>query len=174
MRRGVRTPKPLGLFWKGTGVPSEALLVTEWLPEAKLWKDYFKRQAREDRGGLQQVLLALGGLLGGLHALGYYHGDLAGNLLVCTRGGETGVYLIDLEELRRRLSRKRRVKNLEELGRSIPDLGTISLRERWLVLRAYAAATGLSEDDARELWREARGAQRLRRAAWEARKETGS
>lgn len=162
---GVGTPAPLGLLLRGGGLPAEALLVTEWLPDAGLWTESLARRAREDRREAGHALTALGGLVGSFHALGYYHGDLAGNLLICGTGPGTRAYLIDLEELRGRLSRKRRVKNLEELGRALPDLEVISLRERWVFLEAYAAAAGLSPASARDLWREGRAAQIRRMAA---------
>ncbi len=40
---GVGTPEPLGLFLRGAGIPAEALLVTEWVADARLWTEHLAR-----------------------------------------------------------------------------------------------------------------------------------
>ncbi|MHB8766284.1 MAG: hypothetical protein ACYDA8_18350, partial [Deferrisomatales bacterium] len=76
------------------------------------------------------------------------------------------LYLVDLEDLHPRLSWRRRVKNLEELGRAILDLGQVTLRDRWGFLVEYARACGLGLPEARRLWREGRAEQLRRDAEW--------
>ncbi len=157
VREGLSTPRPLGLFLRGRGLWREALLVTEWVGPALGWREAVAGGRRGPDGGVS----SLGRLLGALHARGYYHGDLAGNL-VFAGDGRDRPFLLDLEDLHRPLSWKRRVKNLEELGRALPDLGAVSLRERWSFLLAYVDAAGLDPSRAGVLWRNGREAQRRR------------
>ncbi len=161
-RDGLSTPRPQGLFLRGRGLWREALLVTEWIGPTRDWQ----RAVTGGRGGPDGGLASLARLLGALHARGYYHGDLAGNLVFAGEG-HGRPFLLDLEDLHRPLSWKRRVKNLEELGRALPDLGPVSLRDRWSFLLLYADAAGLDRSWARPLWRSGTRAQRrrLRRAA---------
>ena len=51
------------------------------------------------------------------------------------------VYLIDLDAVRTSywISERRRVKNLEELGRNFLDLGAISMADRVIFLKVYMA-----------------------------------
>jgi hypothetical protein len=171
-KAGVGTPRPAGLFVVGRWVFHEALLVNEWLGRERKWSHHLTRAVPrcDFPDEFRQGVLALARLLGGLHRLERYHGDLSSNLLFAGEQGQEIPYLIDLEDLHRRLSRKRRVKNLEELGRSVPDLKAISLRDRWLFLTAYAAAAGLDREEARKLWREGRAAQ-IRRHARNAKRQ---
>jgi hypothetical protein len=163
-RAGVGTPKPLALFALGRGLWREAVLVTEWVGPARPWEEHLAREAPGKRvaPGFREGVLSLAQLLGALHRLGLYHGDLPGNLVFGWAGGAWRPFLVDLEELHPRLSRRRRVKNLEELGRALSDLSILSLRDRWEFLREYAGAAGLGPSEPASLWREGREAQRRR------------
>ncbi len=159
--RGVSTPAPLGLFLRGRFPPREALFVTEWVEGAVKWAVHLRERVPRGRDpeAFRAALRELGSLVGYLHRTGYYHGDLSSNLLFGSDGRTVRAFVVDLEGLSPRLTRKRRVKNLEELGRAIPSLEEVPLRDRWLYLLAYAHAAGLSRADARTLWREGRAAQ---------------
>ena len=167
--RGVSTPEPLGLFVSGRCFPREALLATRWLGTSTPWSRRLSGGGDRPpaRSGVRRELCGLARLLGQLHGAGFYHGDLAGNLFFAGAKDREEPYLVDLEDVRRLLTRRRRVKNLEELGRGVLDLEAVSLSDRWVFLRAYAEAAGLGVDEARRLWREARAAQlwRIRRAS---------
>ncbi len=162
---GVDTAEPLGLFGLGRGLLHEVLLVNRWLGPTRMWTEHLTREAR--REGLspkvREAVQSLARLLGRLHRLGLYHGDLPGNLVFGQEDGGWRPFLVDLEELHQRLPRKRRVKNLEELGRSLSDLSILTLRDRWGFLQEYAVAAGLGSAEPARLWREGREAQ-LRRA----------
>ncbi len=163
---GVSTPEALALLARGRGLWREALLVNRWAGETRPWSAFLVGEAAGDRsaGGYGTHLLALAHLLGRLHRLGLYHGDLAGNLVFGRDEDGWRPYLVDLEDLRLGLSRRRRVKNLEELGREILDLGAVTLRDRWGFLIEYSRACGLDRPGARRLWREGREEQ-VRRLA---------
>ncbi|MDW7711221.1 MAG: lipopolysaccharide kinase InaA family protein [Deferrisomatales bacterium] len=163
-REGVCTPEPLELLARGRGIWREALLVTRWIGPAPHWARHLAAEApgRAGSPAFREAVLSLARLLGALHRLGLYHGDLAGNLLFGIEDGCWRPFLVDLEELHTRLSRKRRVKNLEELGRELPDLAVLTLRDRWDFLREYAAAAGLGSAEPSSLWREGREAQHRR------------
>jgi len=162
---GISTPPPVGLFALGLGLWQEALLVSRWVGPTRKWSEYLVGDARRDRDAdrFRASLSQLAILLGRLHRLGFYHGDLSGNLVFDQGDPESRAYIVDLEDLHRRLSRKRRIKNLEELGRGLPDLSRATLRDRWLFLREYARAAGLDDAGARSLWREGRAAQLWRK-----------
>ncbi len=163
---GVATPAPLGAFRLPGGPARQALLVTAWLGATRPWVEHLRSLAEVPEGGAALAAALADGarLLGRLHRCGYYHGDLVSNLLCAGEGRAGRAQLVDLEGLRRPLSRARRVKNLEELGRALPDLELVSLRRRWCFLRDYAAAAGLAAGETRRLWREGRSAQRVRLA----------
>jgi tRNA A-37 threonylcarbamoyl transferase component Bud32 len=148
----------------GRWIPREALLVTEWLGSLTKWSRHLTGEVPRARSPDEHrhALRGLARQLGKLHRLGLYHGDLSANLVFAQIDGRDDPYLIDLEALSGRLSRKRRVKNLEELGRGIRDLRAVSLRDRWLFLKAYASAADLDVSEARRLWREGRRAQIVR------------
>jgi hypothetical protein len=158
---GVNTPKPLGLFVRGRWLPREALLVTRWLGRPTKWSHHLIGEVPGTRfpEAYRHALVELARLLARLHRERLYHGDLSANLVFAGVDGRQKPYLIDLEALSRRLSRKRRVKNLEELGRGARDLKAVPLRDRWMFLAEYATAAGLDLHEARRLWREGRAAQ---------------
>ncbi|GAB4255749.1 MAG: hypothetical protein Kow0092_01200 [Deferrisomatales bacterium] len=146
---GVATARPLGLFSRGGPLWHQALLVLEWLDGAEPWERCLSGGAAD-----APVLEALAATLGGLHRRGLYHGDLPANLVAA--GGERGllrVYVVDLEDLKRGLGRRRRVKNLEELGRRAPGL---AVRRQGAFLQAYCREAGLERSAARILWRQCR------------------
>ena len=169
--QGISTPCPLALFLSSSLSGCQALLITEWIEDALVWRQGLPQLAAESKGR-RQLRAALGSmatLLGRLHRLGYYHGDLVGNLLCAESAAGWLSYLVDLEELHPRLSERRRVKNLEELGRGLLDLHTVSLRERWEFLKVYGGEAGLDAERCRHLWRRGREAQRRRLADHEKR-----
>lgn len=167
-RAGVSTPEALALLVRGRGLWREALLVNTWAGETRNWSALLTGEAARARGGepFQAHLRAVARLLGALHRLGLYHGDLTGNLVFGREVGGWRLYLVDLEDLHFRLSWRRRVKNLEELGRAVLDLGQVTLRDRWGFLVEYARACGLGLPEARRLWREGRAEQLRRDAEW--------
>ena len=77
-----------------------------------------------------------------LHLVGVYHGDLtARNILVEQEddGAVVRFYLIDLDAIRSTswISGRRRIKNLDELGRNFLNLKIVSTQDRARFLKAY-------------------------------------
>ncbi len=107
--RGISTPRPLGLFESRSGARRQALLITEWIDGAMIWRQRVACAAagKLGRGPVRAALAAVATVLGRLHRLGYYHGDLSGNLLCEASDDNCSAFLIDLEELHPRLSEKR-------------------------------------------------------------------
>jgi tRNA A-37 threonylcarbamoyl transferase component Bud32 len=73
---------------------------------------------------------------------GIYHGDLtARNILVEPMGHiqKARIYLIDLDSIRstRWISSRRRIKNLDELGRNFLDLSVVGTLDRARFLKHY-------------------------------------
>jgi hypothetical protein len=165
----IPTPRPLGLYVLRIGFRFQALLVLEWIPQIENLAHYFSKHYDKstNRDYSRVALRQLATLMGQLHLKGLYHGDLVGNVIISRDGSTLKTYLIDLEDLSS-LSERRRVKNLEALGRYLKDLNIITLRERWEFLRVYGETTKLSLNRCRQLWRLGRQAQ-LQRIARRAR-----
>lgn len=164
---GVSTPDALALLARGRGLWREALLVNRWIGKTRNWSALLTGESGREPPpeAYHEHLCSLARLLGALHRLGLYHGDLsAGNLVFGREERGWQPYLVDLEDLRPGLTWRRRVKNLEELGRTVFDLRQITLRDRWEFLREYARTCGLGLPEVRRLWREGR-AEQLRRSA---------
>ncbi|MFN8543327.1 MAG: lipopolysaccharide kinase InaA family protein [Candidatus Binatia bacterium] len=89
------------------------------------------------RAARRALARALGALFGGLHAAGVYHSDLKDvNLLVRGAPEEPSCVLLDLECVRLAgLTRRRRVKNLMQLDRTLGRRA--SATDRLRVLAAY-------------------------------------
>jgi tRNA A-37 threonylcarbamoyl transferase component Bud32 len=97
----------------------------------------------------RQLAESLGELLGRLHRRGIYHADLKATNLAWHPG--TPPRLLDYGRVHfaRRVSRRRRVKNLAQLNAALPDSVGPALRER--ALDAYLEAAGTR--DARDALR---------------------
>jgi hypothetical protein len=119
------------------------LLTTEVggaVPADTFWWSLRGRPAGERRAFVGR----LARLFAALHRAGVYHGDLKdANLLIRREDERLDCYLLDLERLRRRrrVARRRRIKNLVQLHRTLGRLATA--RENLLFLRVYLG------DDAR-------------------------
>lgn len=154
LRRGVRTSAPVALFWRGGVLPVEALLVNEWIEDLRGLGPFAE-------GGLttlgadprREVLDSLAVLVGRLHRLGFYHGALARSLFIAPGPGGLEPIVEDLEQLHRGLGPRRRVKNLERLGRELPDPRALSANERRRFLRVYGREAGVPDRRLLPLWR---------------------
>lgn len=155
-RAGFRTPAPVAAVeYRRRGMLTKSFFLTTdvegAVPADRYWWDLRQAPARERR----RFIAELAGLFAALHAAGVYHNDLKdANVLV--RHGPAGheCYLLDLECVRRgpRVSRRRRVKNLVQLHRTLGRLA--NMRENLYFLRCY-----LGEDAqatrVRRAWRRA-------------------
>lgn len=161
--RGIATARPLAVVDARRGNRRrESYLVTEWLPgglnlHLYAWQ-LAERPLQERRLRTGQVAERLGRVIGRMHAWQIGHRDLKGcNLLVVERAEDVEVYLIDLDGLRimRRLSGRRRARDLARLAASCAIHPWVSRTDRLRFLRAYlrAQATPLDRSEWKRLWR---------------------
>lgn len=124
---------------------------TEWLlteavepsQQADHWHVAQLRRGPRGRSAIRRATVALGRLVGRMHAVGVIHRDLhCGNVLVRGAPGEPELVLMDLHRVRhsRRLSRRSRAANLAQLLHDRREFTTRTDRLRFL--KAYLAACG--------------------------------
>ncbi len=179
--RGFGTPLPLALVEvRRGGLVRGSFLLTRFEPDAPDLHAYWRRrgpggEAPLGRAGERALARALGEAVGALHRAGVYHNDLKWpNILVQERppgpapeGRGFRFLFLDLDavSLGRRLTRRRRVKNLAQLDQYarvfFPALGRT---HRLRFLDAYLAATGLPPAARADLAREIDGEARRRLA----------
>jgi tRNA A-37 threonylcarbamoyl transferase component Bud32 len=136
---GISTPETLALVERGRTRYVVMRFVHDGVPLDRLLRERFAGDP--SRGSLLEkcrLLRALGRWLRQIHDAGVYHDDWsAKNILVAEREGSWEFLLVDLESIapRRRLSRRRRVKNLGQVC-DVP--GGLTAADRVRCLIAYA------------------------------------
>lgn len=173
-KKGILTPQPVAFLSRRThGVPRELVLLTEGIPSGLSLRQYVRQwleaQPQRERMTLKRHLIRrVAEFLAALHLAGVYHGDLtANNMFIEPLESDVRVYLIDLDSVRstRWISRRRRLKNLDELGRNFLELRLFSTSDRVRFLRYYLAQYGQKTETFRTLfydaWRRTQG--RLRK-----------
>jgi len=160
LERGIATARPLAVIIpRQPGLRSSTFLVQEWIEGALnlqmygQWLEKVELTQRNEK--TKRAATSLGLLLGRMHAKKVSHRDLKpGNLLLVDRGRTVSTHVIDLDgaALRRRLSRRERLKNLSRLvigvskGPKLPK--TVLLR----FLKSYLAAGGDAGWDWKRAW----------------------
>jgi hypothetical protein len=146
LKRGYATAPPLAAVeYRRWGILLKSLYFCEEIPDAKTVENFWRDDLavlRRNAGHLKRraLLRGLAQLFSSLHEQGIYHNDLkASNILVLNRETVTEPIfnLIDLQGLRECLfvSRRRRVKNLAQLNRT---LGVhLTRTEKLFFLKAY-------------------------------------
>ena len=143
---GVRTPEVLALRERVRlrFLPREAWLVTVLLDDATsldvhLLRTYGNGSAEVGEPARRKHAFArtVGRFVASVHRYGFYPHDFSPQNIVVT---SDGLYLVDLDDLRlrRRLTARRRQKNLVQVG-NLPE-GHISVADRLRALAAYAAS----------------------------------
>jgi tRNA A-37 threonylcarbamoyl transferase component Bud32 len=133
--RGIATGRALA--WVGS-----TLVMEDGGPDLDAW--IASSLASVSEAVRLELADALGTLLGRLHRRGIYHADLKATNVSWKPGGAPR--LLDYARVRfaRRVSRRRRVKNLAQLNAALPDGIGAELRER--ALDAYLAAAGTRDE----------------------------
>jgi len=149
---------PLGAverrYW---GVLAKSFFISEEVTGGKTvdayWRDHLRClpgvAGRQQR---REFLVRLGDLFQMLHGRAIYHNDLKdANILAARRQQTTAFFLLDLEGVRqyRRLSEKRRVKNLVQLHRT---LGRYLRQADKLVLLKHYLGNSYAERSIRRRW----------------------
>ncbi len=163
LQKGILTPQPVAFFRRrARGVPDEFVLLTEGIPSGLSLRQYVRQwldaQPKGERVKLKRRLIrGVAEFLASLHLAGVYHGDLtANNIFIELREDDVRVYLIDLDSVRstRWISRHRRIKNLDELGRNFLELRLFSTSDRVRFLTCYLARYGKDTETVRGLFYE--------------------
>jgi tRNA A-37 threonylcarbamoyl transferase component Bud32 len=142
-QRGILTPPVAAYLQKGPVWGPEELLVTEGIDGRTLRDAATAPMSVDARRALIGTVAAF---LATLHDAGVYHGDFSAfNILVQPEVGADPhwrIYLIDLDAIRsvHRISRRRQIKNLDELGRNFTRLAEVSIQDRLRFLSRYAGA----------------------------------
>ena len=139
--RGFATPEALAAVEvRCGGVLGKSFFVTREVPGAltadRCWQAILAEpDAVRRRAGRRALARVLGDLFRRLHAAGVYHNDLKDvNVLVSGPPGDPLCLLLDLERVRtlRRVGRRRRVKNLMQLARTLGPQASATDRLRFL------------------------------------------
>ena len=148
LARGLSTPLPVFYIQrKISRTRSEHILGTLGIPQSVSLKDYVQYQFGTSEKSIRQkrrFIEQLAQYIARLHLNGIYHGDLtARNILVGNKdtAHQIGIYLIDLDAIRsiRWISTRRRIKNLDELGRNFLDLRIVDGLDRARFVKHYLA-----------------------------------
>ena len=160
-KKGILTPQPVAFLSRRThGIPRELVLLTEGIPSGLSLRQYVRQwleaQPTRERVTLKRHLIRrVAEFLAALHLRGIYHGDLtANNIFIEPLEHDVRVYLIDLDSVRstRWISRRRRLKNLDELGRNFLELRLFSTSDRVRFLTCYLAQFGQKNETFRALF----------------------
>ncbi|MEN8246647.1 MAG: lipopolysaccharide kinase InaA family protein [Thermodesulfobacteriota bacterium] len=153
--RGIDTPLPIAILKRHvSSFSSEFVCITRGLSDAvDLYQAVLLVQGKNptEQKKKKRLVKAVAQFVARLHRHNIYHGDFsADNILVRGNGDveEIQVYLIDLDAVRTGywISERRRIKNLEELGRNFLDLRAISMADRVRFLKVYMTDYTRSKD----------------------------
>ena len=162
LERGIATARPLAaILPRQPGLRFSTFLVQEWIEGALNlqkyghWLEGIQPQARIEK--TRNAARSLGRLLGHMHAQNVSHRDLKpGNLLLVDHGRTVTAYVIDLDgaAIRRRLSKRERLKNLSRLVIGLEKLPELQLTVLLRFLNAYLATAGDAGGEWKRTWRE--------------------
>jgi len=154
-QEGIPTPRPVAFLRRQTwGRVNEFVVITEGITSGLSLRQYVRQwlyaQPQSARMHLKRRLIRrVAEFLAALHLSGIYHGDLTANniFIESLQDHDIRVYLLDLDSVRSfsRISHRRRIKNLEELGRNFLELPIISTTDRVRFLTRYLARYGGAE-----------------------------
>lgn len=159
--RGIATARPLLVCEKRRfGLRSDSYLATQWIDGAINLHLYGWKLARanadERRRRARQTAVALGRLIGRMHAWHIAHRDLKGcNLMLVEREADVEAYLIDLDGVRvgRSLSFATQARNLARLATSIEAHPWATRGDRLRFVQAYLREMSPGKSDWKPLWR---------------------
>jgi len=142
---GLRTVYPLAAVEsRHWGLLNKSFFLSEEIEGGKTADTYWKEEIRSLKGkdGLvrrREFLRGLGDLFRLLHSQNIYHNDLKdANILVAPHSSAGNCfYLLDLEGIRRyrKLNRRRRIKNLVQLNRTLGKY--LRPKEKAIFLKSY-------------------------------------
>lgn len=166
LNRDLPTARPLAaLERRFAGLLVDSVILTEAVPGARdfdalLRMDLLHEDPHVVRRAKLQAIEALARLIKEMQSKGFGHHDFkASNLMVQwdRHGGEpVRLSLVDLDGLvlRRRLSRRERLRPLVRLNVSFDEARLVTRTDRLRFLKAYLIGPGRSGDDWKAVWRE--------------------
>jgi tRNA A-37 threonylcarbamoyl transferase component Bud32 len=168
LKKGVSTPRPVAYLTRRRSFLSrEHILITEGITTGLSLRDYVRTyiqaaselpRTKEKLSEKRLLIRSVAEFLGKLHLVGIYHGDFtASNIFVAyLRPGHFQIYLIDLDSVRstRWILSRRRLKNLDELGRNFLDLRVITTSDRIRFLKHYLKIYTKEDKSLRQLFNE--------------------
>ncbi len=146
LRKGIATPRPAAVLTRRRSFLSEErLVITEGIPNGLSLRDFVRQGHRRSPLEKRRLIRSVAEFLARLHRCGVYHGDLTAGNMVLQQQEDTplfNVYLLDLDSVRSTfwITSRRRIKNLDELGRNFLDLRVVSTTDRIRFLKAYLNA----------------------------------
>jgi tRNA A-37 threonylcarbamoyl transferase component Bud32 len=160
--RGIDIARPVCVCEPHSGwLRWQSYLATQWIDGDHL-HDFLRRAQASSpdqrRRMTRDCAIVVGRLLGRMHAWNIGHRDLkAANLMLAQGQGRLSAYLIDLDGVRvvRRLSERRRARNLARLATSMEAHPWVTRSDKLRLLRAYLAVSPLDERDWKWFWRQA-------------------
>ncbi len=168
--RGFAVARPLGYLCERIGLTAAAeYVVTGFLETSSPLDQYVETPAYSSLGRAQrrEFVRGLGRFMARLHERGVHQHDFkASNVLVeQSEPGEWTFYLVDLDSVRfiRRVSVRRRVKNMAQLAAAVSN--TVSYPQRLRFLRAYAEVASLPWDE-KDVVRRVTAISRARAGPW--------
>jgi len=159
--KGIPTPVPVCYVRFRQGLHrGHELLCTEWLQNTQPlgpFADIFfsGSKNREWVGRKRELIKELACFVASLHVAGVYHGDFNINNILVRETSSPCFFLIDTGDVRttRGISRRRVIKNLDEVNRFFLDRRHISHTDRMRFIRHYLERTGRTTTAARVWWR---------------------
>ena len=146
VKQGIRTPFPIAWLRRyRCGLPLSYVLIMTGIPESIKLRDHIDTHFQPGKVRLdqkRQLLKKMAGLLGRLHMAGIYHGDFTSHNIIVQLLPPPEyyqVYLIDLDAIDSMywISSRRRIKNLDEIGRNVLYLRRFSTADRARFLKHY-------------------------------------
>ncbi len=163
LQKGLYTPRPIAYLTRHTSfLAGEHILITEGITNGLSLRNYVRKHllpnGRERLSEKRALIRSVAEFLGRLHLAGIYHGDFTANntFVERIRPGHFRIYLIDLDSVRSThwIPSRRRIKNLDELGRNFLDLRLISTSDRLRFLKHYLKTNTKERKTVRQLFRE--------------------
>jgi tRNA A-37 threonylcarbamoyl transferase component Bud32 len=146
VKQGINTALPIAWFrCCRFGLPLEYLLIMTGIPDSITLRSHIDTQFQPGNVRLdqkRQLIKKAADLLGSLHMAGVYHGDFTSHNIMVEMLPPPEYYrihLIDLDAIDSMywISSRRRIKNLDELGRNVLYLRMFSTADRARFLRHY-------------------------------------
>ncbi|NNF99710.1 MAG: hypothetical protein HKM93_10050 [Desulfobacteraceae bacterium] len=146
LAKDVATPRPICLLWRGAQYFStEYVLVSQGIADSislrRFVHDHLLCEHPDPRIK-RNLIHRFAAFMAHMHQSGIYHGDFTANNILLSPASnplDFKIYLIDLDAIRsvHRISTRRRVKNLDEIGRNFMDLDKLTLHDRMIFLKYY-------------------------------------